>query len=275
MAPPTILAHKSTFLTAQTLQLTQALSPSAHWRSANDRADQGGLPDKVVDEALYRLNHVLQQHARRVYAPQASRHVAEQIEGLFLDVGERAIARDDDDDDDDDQTGGGAGGGGMDVGEKRLRVSADFCSDDTIAALPPTWDLYKPAEAEAHPPEASRYADLVTSLSALSARRREVRERVERLRAMEALLAPFKEQEAEGDGKKSGVQQNLVTRNGEVEKELERMRFLLVRVAGRVAQFPDNEQNRKADDNDDGDDMLMQDMDVVERAKVDRLLDSF
>ncbi|KAI1631115.1 kinetochore Sim4 complex subunit Fta4 [Biscogniauxia mediterranea] len=277
MAPPTILAHKSTFLTAQTLQLTQALSPSAHWRSANDRADQGGLPDKVVDEALYRLNHVLQQHARRVYAPQASRHVAEQIEGLFLDVGERAIARDDDDDDDD-QTGGGAGGGGgggMGVGEKRLRVGAEFCSDDTIAALPPTWDLHKPAEAEAHPPEASRYADLAASLAALSTRRREVRERVERLRAMEALLAPFKAQE-EGDDK-SGVQQNLVTRNGELEKELERMRFLLVRVAGRVAQFPDSEQNRGADDDDDDDrdDMLMQDMDVVERAKVDRLLDNF
>ena len=115
------------------------------------------------------------------------------------------------------------------------------------------------------------YADLAASLTALSTRRREVRERVERLRAMEALLAPFKAQE-EGDDKKSGVQQNLVTRNGELEKELERMRFLLVRVAGRVAQFPESEQNREANDDDD---MLMQDMDVVERAKVDRLLDNF
>ncbi|KAI5920973.1 kinetochore Sim4 complex subunit Fta4 [Camillea tinctor] len=282
MAPPTILAHKSTFLTAQILQLTQALSPSPNWHSANDRAEQGGLPDKVVDEALYRLNHVLQQHARRVYAPQASRHVAEQIEGLFLDVGERAVARDeeDDDDDNDDYNDGSGAASGRGMGEKKLRVGADFCSDETIAALPPNWDLHKPDEAEAHPPEASRYVDLLATLNSLSARRRKVRERVERLRAMEALLAPFKERaQEEEDGKegRGGVQQNLITRNGEIEKELERMRFLLVRVAGRVAQFPDsgeqNHRNRSVDDEDG--DILMQDMDVVERAKVGKLLDNF
>ncbi|KAI1500301.1 kinetochore Sim4 complex subunit Fta4 [Biscogniauxia marginata] len=271
MAPPTILAHKSTFLTTQTLQLTQALLPSPNWRVSNDRAEQGGLPDKAVDEALYRLNHALQQHARRVYAPQASRHVAEQIEGLFLEVGERDVGRDGDDEDDEDGPGGSAGG--IWVGEKKLRVGADFASDEAISSLPPTWDAHKPADAEAHPPEAARYAELVAKLTSLSARRRAARGRVERLRAMEALLAPFRAGPQEGDGA-DNVQQNLITRNGEVEKELERMRFLLVRVAGRVAQFPDASEPDRGDRN-AADDILMQDMDVVEKAKVERLLDNF
>lgn len=87
MAPPTILAHKSAFLTAQTLRLSQSLAPSGAWRAANGGADDAAsLPDRAVDDALYRLNHALQQHFRRVYPPQATRHVAEQIDGLFLDA---------------------------------------------------------------------------------------------------------------------------------------------------------------------------------------------
>jgi hypothetical protein len=87
MAPPTILAHKSAFLTAQTLRLSQTLAPSAAWRAANEDADNViALPDRAVEDALYRLNHALQQHFRRVYPPQATRHVAEQIDGLFLDA---------------------------------------------------------------------------------------------------------------------------------------------------------------------------------------------
>lgn len=131
MAPPTILAHKSSFLTAQTLQLSQALAPSPAWRASNSAAAEGsGLSDKVVDEVLYRANHTLQQHARRVYAPQASRHVAEQIERLYLEAAEKAVRG---------EIGGGqggggedgaegAGGGGMGDGEPNrfLRVGADF-----------------------------------------------------------------------------------------------------------------------------------------------------
>lgn len=47
------------------------------------------------------------------------------------------------------------------------------------------------------------------------------------------MMDPFRAGE---DG--SGVQENLVTRNGELEKELERMRMLLVRVGGRVGTLP-------------------------------------
>ncbi|XDG04671.1 hypothetical protein ABKA04_004286 [Annulohypoxylon sp. FPYF3050] len=303
MAPPTILAHKSSFLTAQTLQLSQSLAPSAAWRASNAKIAEGGLPDRLVDEVLYRANHVLLQHARRVYAPQASRHVAEQIEALYLEAAEKAVRG----------NGAGEGGGGEDNEEaegrergdeeaKFLRVGADFASDDIIAALPSTWDLHSATQAAAHPAEANRYADLASTLTSLSAHRKEVSSRLERLRRMRALLAPLTSfpsstatsyplppssfsasvsasaptstsasgatgalDEMDGIDK---VQPNLVTREGELEKELERMRVLLVRVAARVAQLPDAEPGP-------GEDAAMEDLEVVERGKVERLLDEF
>ena len=77
-----------------------------------------------MDDALYRLNHALQQHARRVYAPQATRHVAEQIEALYLEAGERALRSREEDEDEDDEIIDGALGGEEQV--KRLRVGLDF-----------------------------------------------------------------------------------------------------------------------------------------------------
>ncbi|KAI1336483.1 kinetochore Sim4 complex subunit Fta4 [Xylariaceae sp. FL0016] len=253
MAPPTILAHKSAFLSTQTLYLSQPLAPSHAFRQSNGRSAQA-LPDRLIDDALYRLNHSLQQHARRVYAPQASRHVAEQIEGLFLEAGERAVRGEDSDEDEDDADGVPGQGG------SKLRIGTDFTTDSAIASLPAEWASHDAAEAAARPLEARRYAELQPMLASLSARRREARQRVERLRRMRDMLAPFAD----------GVQENLVTRNGEVEKELERMRVLLVRVAGRVAQLPDTAHEEGGTR-----DQVMEDVDVAEREKVERLLEGF
>ncbi|KAI1293897.1 kinetochore Sim4 complex subunit Fta4 [Xylaria venustula] len=272
MAPPTIIAHKSDFLATQTLHLSQALAPSATWLASNERAEDG-LPARAVDDAVYRLNHTLAQHARRVYAPQASRHIAEQIQALFYDEAERALRGDEGEDD-----GGDAG-----VERLRLRVGADFTTDEAIASLPPTWDLHKPREAEARPPEARRYAEQTTTLTELSARRQEARERVERLRRMASLLKPFEsidENENDdstahtqltSDGSRTTVQENLITRNGEVERELERMRLLLARVAGRIAQLPNNKSaSGDVDGDEDGDSF---DFEALEQGKIEKLLD--
>ncbi|KAL7623539.1 hypothetical protein AAE478_007222 [Parahypoxylon ruwenzoriense] len=290
MAPPTILAHKSSFLTAQTLQLSQALAPSAAWRASNshsqpshdgEAAEGDKLPDRAVDEALYRVNHALQQHARRVYAPQASRHVAEQIEMLYHEAAERAVrgdsaGRSEEDNGEEDSIGRE----GREKGEKFSRVGADFASDDIIASLPATWDLYSSSQAESHPPEAHRYADLAASLTTLSARRSAACARLDRLRRMRGLLAPFASlpapsgsantatssanNEETDDAGRNQVQPNLVTRDGEIEKELERMRVLLVRVAARVARLPDPRP---------GEDIVVEDLETVERGKIERLLD--
>ncbi|KAH7026436.1 kinetochore complex Fta4 of Sim4 subunit, or CENP-50-domain-containing protein [Microdochium trichocladiopsis] len=285
--PPTVLAHKTAFLTAQTLQLSQPLAPSQHWQRSNADSDAASLSQKTLEDALTRLNHLLQQHSRRVYAPQASRHVAEQIERLLLDSADRYIAG---------RRQEGEDGGdkdGADIGDDALRIGADLTTHAMISSLPENWFAAYPAQAEAHPAEAQRYQDLAASLTSLSARRTQASQRVERLRKMKALLQPFstvaqnEQAESSGAGGVSGssVQENLITRNGDVEKELERMRMLLVRVSGRLAQLPPSRadrsgadvrmRNARDHDADGEEDDFVQDLDVLERNKVASLLDGF
>lgn len=80
--------------------------------------------------------------------------------------------------------------------------------------------------------EARRYSELVSRLKECHERKKQAERSVARLRQMKDLLEPF---QADGEGR--GVQENLITRGGEVEKELERMRMLLARVSGRVGHL--------------------------------------
>lgn len=283
MAPPapTIPTLKQNFLTNQTRLLSQPLQPSRPWRRANDdpannnNNNDAALPEKALDDALFRLNHTLKQHARRVYAPQATRHVAEQIDKLYL------------------SSGGGAGSGvddareGGDDGDAGWRnVGADYADAKVIASVPAAWASASEREAEAYPLEAKRYAELAGRVRELSARRREVEARVGRLRRMRALLAPFGstgtgtegvDAEAEAASGGGAVQENLVTRDGEVERELERMRMLLVRVGDKVGRLSGREEEEGGvEDEDlfgDGDAMIVDDVEVEERRKVEGLLD--
>jgi hypothetical protein len=89
MAPaPTVLSLKQQFISTQTRLLSQSLSPSRSWRNANEAAEHA-LSERVIDDALFRLNHALHQHAWCTYPPQATRHVAEQIDQLYWSAGER------------------------------------------------------------------------------------------------------------------------------------------------------------------------------------------
>ncbi|KAB5539460.1 kinetochore complex Fta4 of Sim4 subunit, or CENP-50-domain-containing protein [Coniochaeta sp. 2T2.1] len=250
--PQTVLAQKSNFLILQTRLLSQPIAPSHSWRRANDEADDG-LAEKAVDDALFRLNHLLQQHSRRVHAPQATRHVAEQIDRLYWHDAERTIERE-------------AEGYGLKVN--------DLTESEAIDSLPPTWESER--EAHAYSMEARRYADFVSRLQELNERKKQAEGTVARLRQMKALLDPF---QADEDGR--GVQENLVTRDGEVEKELERMRMLLARVGGRVGHLLDQGGGGRggsvASDlfGGDGTAMMVDDVEVEESRKVNGLLGRF
>lgn len=89
-----------------------------------------------------------------------------------------------------------------------------------IEELPESWG----EDAEERKPEAAaRYREVRERLVELSERRRVAREKVEDYRAAKKLLEAFR-------GEEAGLQGNLVTKNGEVERELERMRMLMLRV---------------------------------------------
>lgn len=127
MAPqtPTVLALKQDFITAQTRLLSQPVQPSRAWRRGNEAAEDNEndrkLSEKAVDDALFRLNHTLQQHNKRVYPPQATRLIAEQIDQLYLTVGDRRSAED--------EEAAGA------VGDEEWKMAGADYSEDCHSAL--------------------------------------------------------------------------------------------------------------------------------------------
>ncbi|KAK4168858.1 putative kinetochore protein [Cladorrhinum sp. PSN259] len=256
--PPTIISLKQSFLQSQTRLLSQPLTPTRGWRSQNSQSD-APLPEKAIDDALYKLNHLLTQHSRRVHAPQATRHVAEQLDALYLNLNSSAYS-------DDTQT--------------QLTISTDLADAEVISSLPPSWpESSSSSSSSSSPhdnPEQEKYGTLVQTLQSLSSQREILQKRLARLRGLQSLLDPFSSSQSNDEPEEEeAVQQNLVTRNGELEKELEKMRVLLARVGGRVGMLlsadrmdvDEIEERDDDDDNDNGDDW--------ERRKVEGVLDSF
>ncbi|KAM0428142.1 hypothetical protein ACHAPT_007042 [Fusarium lateritium] len=194
------------------------------------------IPERVLQEVLLNLNHTIQQHCRRVYAPQATRNIAEQIDDIYTKDAARKV-------------GGVAdveGGIGreLDLSEchyilKYAEANTQEAGKEAIEALPPTWPSDK--DVNDHPTEAKRYADAVKQLSELNEQRKQLKEQVSRLTHLKSVVEPLQTNDSG-----AGIQENLLTRNGPVEKELERMRFLLARVGGRVHALPGEASNGSA-----------------------------
>ncbi|KAH7203625.1 hypothetical protein AU210_008427 [Fusarium oxysporum f. sp. radicis-cucumerinum] len=218
-AAPTIPSLKQSFITSQTTLLSQPLAPSRSWQETNDASDEA-IPERVVQEVLYNLNHTIQQHCRRVYPPQASRNIAEQINDVYTKDAERKV------------------GGPTDT-EGGIGRELDLTENEAIEALPASWHLEK--DINDHPMETKRYADAVQQLTELNDQRKQLREQVARLKRLQSIVEPL-----QTDENGAGIQENLLTRNGPVEKELERMRILLARVGGRVLSLPEEAPNGEA-----------------------------
>jgi hypothetical protein len=92
--------------------------------------------------------------------------------------------------------------------------------ETVIESLPEEWS--EEAEERA-PDDAARYRELQQRLADLNERRKAARDRLEQYKTAEKLLDPFHGEDAE-------LQGNILTKNGQVEKELERMRMLMLRV---------------------------------------------
>ncbi|GKT50899.1 inner kinetochore subunit fta4 [Colletotrichum spaethianum] len=242
--PPTVIAQKQVFLAAQTRLLSQPLEPSRSWLAANE-AVESPIPDQVVEHVVARLNNAVLQHSRRAYSHQASRHVAEQIDALYLS--QPSTAQDD-------------------KPAEGLPLSLDLTEDAAVKSLPLVW----PADHDVtmYPMEAKRYAEQVDRLKSLAEGRQQVKARVKRLRRMKTLLDPFR---SGNDG--TGVQENLVTRDGEVEREMEKMRALLARVGGRVSLLPEPTESGSLFKEDDS--LIVEPVTTGEKRKLDDLLDSF
>ncbi|KAE9375354.1 hypothetical protein N431DRAFT_555797 [Stipitochalara longipes BDJ] len=196
---PTIIDLKLQFLTSQILALSTPLSPSSTFVSSNSSAEENALRQKSIDEALHRLNGLLKKHNRLAYGPQAKRHVAEQVDRLYWVAGERGVHGD---------------------GEEWAERGVDYRRENIIEELPEEWSEEAAAKA---PEQAQKYKELQQKLAELNERRKQARERVEGYKTFKETLDLL-------SGEEAGLQDNLVTKNGEVEEELEKMRRLMLRV---------------------------------------------
>lgn len=88
---PTILDLKTSFLRTQILALSQPLRPSAAFTTSNTSDEENVIRQKAIDDALHKLNNQLKQHNKLAYGPQAQRHVAEQVDRLYWNAGERGV----------------------------------------------------------------------------------------------------------------------------------------------------------------------------------------
>jgi hypothetical protein len=220
---PTIPTLKTAFLRTQINILSTPLKPSSTFPTTPSSTSDPPLPQKSIDEALLKANTILKKHNKVAYAPQAVRHVAEQIDRLYWNAGDPAHA------------------GEIGEGEEWLRRGVDLStffttiyegfggeklihwglgSEELIEQIPETWS----EEASTLAPEnAALFTSLQSRLQELNTRRAVAREKVERYKAMKELLVPFADVEKD-------VQENVIVRDGEVERELERMKLLLLRV---------------------------------------------
>lgn len=128
-----------------------------------------------------------------------------------------------------------------------MLVFANCCvaTKAVIESMPEVWD--EPEEADRLPEEAVRYAELAAKLKEQNARRVEMKKRIAEYKKLKQALGPL------GDAKEN-VQENLCTRDGPVEAELQKMRMLLARVKGRLETMDGSKQGRSRDEVDlDGD----------------------
>jgi hypothetical protein len=104
-------------------------------------------------------------------------------------------------------------------------------ADDAIEELPPSWPVE--TDLDKYPEEAEQYEAVVLRLTQLSEERKQIRLRVEQLRRIRDAIQPLSMTD------ETSIQDSLITAQGPMEQELERMKALLTRVASRVADLPD------------------------------------
>ncbi|MCJ1391983.1 hypothetical protein MMC18_004850 [Xylographa bjoerkii] len=209
---PTIPAKKQSFLHSQTRLLSTPLSPSPTWHSNIPATAQNALPTEAIQDAIHKVNALIRAHNQRAYPAPALRHVAEQIDALYWAAGAT-----------DSQTGAADEGG---VGR-----GADLREDGAIGALPDEWPEEEGEAADESGleafAEAARYKQLRARLVALSEARAAQRVKLAQAEQLRELLRPF-------ERARENVQPNLVTRDGELARELERMKVLMARVGGKI-----------------------------------------
>jgi predicted nuclease with TOPRIM domain len=201
----TISELKSSFVRSQVRILSESLELPEDWRNYAVETEEGDLGEKVVEDVLYKVNTAAKQHNRVVYSSQAIHHVAHQIATLYWSSISQAT-------------------GPRARFANGVEKTTDLSRHINITNLP----LEIESQSASHD-ENTRYQHLRERLASLDQKRQQQQRRLDQLRHLQRLLEPFKDPQKD-------IQPNLVTRDGELIQELEKMRMLVARVGGRIAQ---------------------------------------
>ncbi|KAJ5091563.1 hypothetical protein NUU61_006433 [Penicillium alfredii] len=200
----TISELKSSFIWTQVRIFSESLDLPDDWRNYAVETEEE-LSDKVIEDVLHKVNAAAKQHNRVVYSSQAIHHVAQQISSLYRSsISQDARSR-------------AAFANGV---EKTTDLSRHL----NIVNLPVELEGQSASEEEN-----TRYQQLRERLAQLDNQREQRQRRLDQLHHLQRLLGPFQ-------NPRRDIQPNLVTRDGELVQELEKMRMLVARVGGRIAQ---------------------------------------
>ncbi|KAJ5082486.1 hypothetical protein N7532_011529, partial [Penicillium argentinense] len=211
----TITELKSAFIRSQVRIISESLELPEDWQNYAVETDEGELSGKVIEDVLYKVNAAAKQHNRVVYSSQAIHHVASQIASLYWSTVSQETQN-------------------TATFSKGICQSTDLSKHGNIVKLPLELEAQDVTEEQN---ESSirltlllyRYQELRKRLASLDEQRQQRKRRLDQLNHLRRLLEPFQEP-------RSDIQPNLVTSDGELVQELEKMRMLVARVGGRIAQ---------------------------------------
>ncbi|OQU97661.1 hypothetical protein CLAIMM_03556 [Cladophialophora immunda] len=234
MDEPSITALKAAFLRSQIRLLETPLEPSTQWRDILPEPEEGRLSDKLIQDLVAKVNEKVKQHNRLIFSTQSQRHVAEQIESLHW-----ALAAADSERADLDTVG--------------VRRDADLTDSELIASLPQDYDalhLHPGHEHRAEQEEGEeeggmddngiRYTRMREELLSLSQQRDALKGRLAQYRHLQRLTEPLREPQV-------NIQPNLITRLGELEKQMGRTGVLVDRVTARLEEMGKTKRPRLED----------------------------
>ncbi|KAI9923810.1 hypothetical protein ASPWEDRAFT_40391 [Aspergillus wentii DTO 134E9] len=201
----TIPELKSAFIRAQVRVLSESLQPADNWRDYATQPSEEDLSDKVVEDVIQKLNTALKQHNRIVYSSQAIHHVAQQIASLYWSSVHHETRS-------------------LGSYDRGVEKTVDLSNHMNLTKLPVELEVHSATEEECQ-----RYLRLRERLVDLDNRRQQRQRRLDQLRRLQGLLKPFHEPQ-------KNIQPNLITRDGELVQELDKMRMLVARVGGRIGQ---------------------------------------
>ena len=229
MDPSTLSHHKSSFLLSQIRLLSTPLHPSPTLTSTLTHPSTP-LTDENLTEFLTRVNTKIIQHNKFVFPAQTQRHIVEQIESLYFS---ESLADHNVDD---------AGNEGVEQGQEIVAIERDakLTSSTTIAGLPEELHqcmLYDISDISLSSSQAEEYQQSRLQLQQLSQQRDATRQKLQRYQKMQELLKPF-------ENAQENVQPNLVGKDGEMAREMERMRGLVARVRGRMGEYDEPGERR-------------------------------